>query len=141
MNILVVEDTKITDGWLEVMLSEIPGIKGIRYAADEQDAIRQIGATPPDVVVLDISLQPGISVLRAIKMYNPAIKVVMLDSNHTGKIYDNHCKNAGADYFFDKSVLFIRVRTRVRAALWHLIHACGHGQSVFQLAAASGESR
>lgn len=124
MNILIVEDSKIADGWLKAILSEIPGIKEIRYAADEQDAIRQIAASPPDVAVLDISMQPGIGVLRAIKERNPAIRVVMLDNNHTGENYASHCMSAGADYFFDKSFQLMRVHTRVRAALWQLMHTC-----------------
>lgn len=110
MKIFIVEDAQIVREALKTLLSEIPGIAIIGFAADEADAIRKIGETHPDVVILDIRLNPGsgIEVLRAVKQNHPAIKVMIL-TNYADDIYARRCMNIGADYFFDKSLEFMRV--------------------------------
>ena len=110
MNVFIVEDAEIVREGLKNMLAAIPGVKVIGHAVDEQGAIEQIGTTLPDVVILDINLQPGsgIEVLKTIKKRHPAIKVMML-TNYTDEIYVNRCMSFGADYFFDKSIEFMRV--------------------------------
>ncbi len=115
MKVFIVEDAEIVRAGLTAMLSEIPGISVIGWAADEQGAIEQINATGPDVVILDINLKPGsgIEVLRAVKQRKPAIKAMML-TNYTDEIYVNRCMDAGADYFFDKSYQFMRVGAVLR---------------------------
>lgn len=115
MKVFIVEDAEIVREALTTLLSEIPGVEVIGAADDEQGAIEQICAMSPDVVILDISLQPGsgIDVLKAVKKHNPAIKVVML-TNYTDEIYVNRCMSAGADCFFDKSHEFMRVGAALR---------------------------
>lgn len=115
MKVFIVEDAEIVRAGLTAMLSEIPGVSVIGWAADEQGAIEQIGATDPDVVILDINLKPGsgIEVLRAVKQRKPAIKAMML-TNYTDEIYVNRCMDAGADYYFDKSYQFMRVGAVLR---------------------------
>jgi DNA-binding NarL/FixJ family response regulator len=83
-------------------------------------AIERINKLLPDVVTLDISLKPGsgISVLENIKKQHPEIKVIVL-TNYTDEFSANSCKRAGADYFFDKTFQF----SRVRSALWSWINA------------------
>jgi len=115
MNVFIVEDSEIVSDELKAMLSEIPGVKVIGHAVDEQSAIEKIGVAHPDMVILDIGLRPGsgINVLKAIKKHNPSIKVMIL-TNYTDEIYVNHCMSAGADYFFDKTLEFMRVGTVLR---------------------------
>lgn len=110
MKVFIVEDAQIVREALKTLLSEIPGIAIIGFAADEADAIRKIGEMRPDVVILDISLNPGsgIEVLRAVKQNLPAIRIMIL-TNYADDIYARCCMNAGADYFFDKSLEFMRV--------------------------------
>lgn len=120
MNVFIVEDSELVREHMESMISAIPGIKTIGYAVDELDAITRINALLPDVVTLDISLQTGsgINVLESIKKQHPAIKVIVL-TNYTDEFYANSCKRAGADYFFDKTFQF----SRVRSALWSWVNA------------------
>lgn len=118
MDVFIVEDSKIVSDELKAMFSEIPGVEVIGHAVDEQGAIERIGAARPDVVILDIALNPGsgINVLRVIKKRHPGIKVVVL-TNYTDECYASRCTDAGADYFFDKSLQFMRVGALLRQLL------------------------
>lgn len=118
MNVFIVEDSEIVSSELIAMLSEIPGIKVAGHAVDEQGAIERIGATHPDVVLLDIALHPGsgINVLQFIKKHIPAIKVLVL-TNYADEFYFNRCMGAGADYFFDKSLQFMQVGALLKQML------------------------
>jgi len=120
MNVFVVEDSDIVRGHIHSMLSVIPGVNVIGYAADELDAIRRIEELLPDVVTLDISLHTGsgIQVLESVKELHPEIKVIVL-TNYTDDFTAKSCKNAGADYFFDKTFQF----PRMRSVLWSWINA------------------
>jgi len=115
MDVFIVEDSEIVSDELKDMLSEISGIHMAGLAIDEQDAIEKIGATRPDVVILDIALRSGsgIKVLQSIKKSTPLIKVIIL-TNYTDACYVNSCINAGADYFFDKSLQFMNVATVIQ---------------------------
>ncbi len=118
MRLFIVEDSVVMRENLQIMLSGIPGITIIGYAADEQSAIERIDSLLPDVAILDISLQSsgsGISVLENIKKHHSAIKVIMLTNHAANEFYINRCKHAGADYFFDKSFQIAQVYSTLRA--------------------------
>lgn len=120
MNVFIVEDSNIVREHMQTMLSAIPGVNVVGYAEDESGAIERINTLLPDVVTLDISLKPGsgIKVLENIKKQHPEIKVIVL-TNYTDAYSANNCKLAGADFFFDKTFQF----SRVRSALWSWINA------------------
>ena len=120
MNVFIVEDSDIVRGYIQSMLSAIPTVEVVGYAADELDAIQRIDKLLPDVVTLDIGLHSGsgIGVLENIKQHHPAIKVIVL-TNYTDDFSANSCKRAGADYFFDKTFQF----SRVRSAFWSWVYA------------------
>lgn len=120
MNVFIVEDSEIVRDHMLSMLSAIPGVEIVGYAEDEMNAIERINALLPDVVTLDIGLQPGsgINVLESIKKKHPAIKVIVL-TNYTDEFYAKSCRRAGADYFFDKTFQF----SRVRSALWSWVNS------------------
>lgn len=119
MKVFIVEDSDIVREYMQSMLTAIPGVEVVGYAGDESTAIERINTLLPDVVTLDISLQPGsgIKVLESIKKQHPEIKVIVL-TNYTDEFYANSCKGAGADYFFDKTYQF----SRVRSALWSWVN-------------------
>jgi len=119
MNVFIVEDSDVVREQMWAMLSAIPDVSVVGYAAEEQGAIERINKLLPDVVTLDLSLHPGsgISVLKNIKKQHPEIKVIVL-TNYTDEFYASSCKRAGADCFFDKTFQF----SRVRSALWSWIN-------------------
>lgn len=130
MNVFIVEDSEIMREHIQSMLSAIPGIEVVGHAADELGAIEQINTLLPDVVTIDISLQPGsgISVLENIKKQHPEIRAIVL-TNYTDRFYADSCKRAGADYFFDKTFQF----SRVRSAFWSWIYADQMGNKAASL--------
>lgn len=119
MNVFIVEDSETARAHLKTMLSDIPGVSVVGYAGDELGAIKRIGELLPDVVTLDISLQPGsgIAVLGYIKKNHPAIKVIVL-TNYVDDYYIKTCKDAGADYVFDKILHF----QKVASVFWSWVH-------------------
>ena len=111
MKVFIVEDSEAMREILRSMLSEFHNIGIVGYAADEAGAIEKINALLPDVVIMDLNLQPGsgIAVLKNIKKHHADIKVIVL-TNCTDEFYEDACKRAKADYFFDKSFQFMQVR-------------------------------
>jgi DNA-binding NarL/FixJ family response regulator len=111
MNVFIVEDSAVMRENLQAMLSDFGGVRIVGHAVDEAGAIGQIDAALPDVVILDLNLQTGsgINVLKAVKKQHPEIKVIVL-TNYTDEQYADACKRAHADYFFDKSFQFMKVR-------------------------------
>ena len=119
MNIFIVENSWVARETLQSALSDMHGVNVVGYAMNESGAIQSIGALLPDVVIFDIGLQSGsaIKVLEEIKRRHSTIKVIVF-THHTDEINADHCKRAGADYFFDKSFQF----PQLREVLWKWAH-------------------
>jgi DNA-binding NarL/FixJ family response regulator len=62
--------------------------------------------------------QNGIKVLEAIKKYNQPPKVIIF-TNYPYPPYRKRCKDAGADFFFDKSTEYENLIDTVK----HMIHS------------------
>lgn len=121
MNVLIVEDSETLRGHLQSILSDIPGITVIGYAADEADVIGRIDTLLPDAVIFDISMKNGavIGMLENIKKRYSGIKIMIL-ADCTNEFHFNRCLYTGEDNFFDKASQFMRIR----AALWQWVYAC-----------------
>ena len=111
MNVFIEDDSEAARESPRATLSEFHDVNIVAYAADEALAIEQINLLLPDVVFLDLNLQPGtgVAVLKNIKKHRGKIKVMSF-ANCNGELYVNACKHANADYFFDKSFQFMEVR-------------------------------
>jgi DNA-binding NarL/FixJ family response regulator len=112
MEIFLVEDSLPVRARLAAMLDGIPGATLVGEAADADSAIREILASHPDVVMLDLGLAGGSSgfdVLRAVRPQAPDIDFYML-SNHAADPYRQLAERLGACDFFDKSRELERVR-------------------------------
>ena len=123
MEIFLVEDSAPVRARLAEMLGAIPGASLVGEAERADAAIREILATRPDVVVLDLALAGGTSgfeVLRAVCREAPEIDVYML-SNYIARPYRELAERLGARDFFDKSRDLERVRAVIaeRAAAVH----------------------
>ena len=113
-NIYLVEDSAPVRERLAAMLASIPGTQVVGHAAGAREAISDILAKQPDVVLCDLNLKDGtgFEVLRALKASAPAIECYML-SNFSTQPYRRLAAELGADDFFDKSTEFERVRDLV----------------------------
>ena len=93
------------------MLGNLPNTTVVGHAASSEDAIREILASAPDVVLVDISLAQGsgFDVLRAVRPEAPQIDFYML-SSFAAYPYRQLADKLGARGFFDKTNEFERVR-------------------------------
>ena len=111
MQVFLVEDSPVIRERIETLLAEIPGTTIAGRAAGASDAIRDILATRPDLVLLDVQLAEGsgFDVLRALHAQAPGLPVVML-TNYSADPYRQIAERFGVRAFFDKTKEFERVR-------------------------------
>lgn len=116
MNLFIVEDSEDVRERLTALLGDVANLHIVGHASDARAAMEEFARLMashacPDVVVLDIQLAEGngIGVLRFIKTYTKTTTVIML-TNYAYPQYQKRCMDEGADYFFDKSAEFMKVR-------------------------------
>ena len=107
---MIVDDSALVRARLVVILSRSPQIEVVAVAKTASEAVQRAKQAKPDVIILDISLPgaSGISIVRRLKQIQPTPVVLML-SNYSSLQIQTKCKEAGADYFFDKSSEFEKV--------------------------------
>jgi len=110
LKVLIVEDSEVVTRRIRSMLKEIPDVTVVGEAINGTEAIAITNVMEPDVVLLDIHLPGinGVEVLKEIKLNHSETKVMML-TNYSDLHHRKRCKEAGADYFFDKSIEFEKV--------------------------------
>lgn len=121
LRVFLVEDSADVLERIEADLARIPGLSTIGHAATAADAIREVLATHPDVVLLDLRLRQGtgMDVLRALHASAPEIDVYLC-SSYAGEPYRAMALRLGAREVFDKSTEFSLVReTLARRAASH----------------------
>lgn len=104
MKVLIVEDSPEICERLHNMIDGIPGIELVGDADNEADAVRDICAIQPDLLILDLTLASGsgMEVLRRIKL-QAFHGVTIVLTNYAYPQYRKKCMELGADYFLDKS--------------------------------------
>lgn len=80
INVLLVDDHKIIRDGLSAILQVEDDIHLVAQAGSGQEALEKIRLSPPDVVVMDLTLPDmgGVQVTRRILAEHPAIKVLVL---------------------------------------------------------------
>jgi two-component system response regulator DevR len=111
VKVFLVEDSPLLRSRLEAMIVAIPGAQAVGHADGADDAVRQILAVQPDVVVLDIHLKQGsgLDILRKVNGAAPQIRFYVL-TNYPMESYRLTAERLGARGFFDKSTEFDRLR-------------------------------
>ena len=113
MTVLITDDAVLVRKLIADLLSELEYIGPILEAGDANSAVELFSKHKPEIVILDIKvpgsggLKNGIDVLKAVKK-SYSTHVIML-TNHANHKYLSECKQAGADFFFDKSTEFDKV--------------------------------
>lgn len=115
--VFIVEDSPLIRDRLVEMLCELDGVAVVGDAETPGGAIAGILKTNPDYVVLDYQLKGGtaVDVLRAVQPQSPETVFIVL-TNHANPQYRRICMEAGANFFFDKSLEFGKVKDVVAAA-------------------------
>jgi DNA-binding NarL/FixJ family response regulator len=113
-DIYLVEDSAPVRERLAAMLTSIPNTRVVGHAGGARDAVSEILAKHPHVVLCDLNLKEGtgFEVLRTLRAKAPEIECYML-SNFATQPYRRLAAELGARDFFDKSNEFERVRDLV----------------------------
>jgi DNA-binding NarL/FixJ family response regulator len=105
LRVFVVEDsTRLLRRLVELLAAA--GLEIVGHTDTAGTAIREIAATAPDVVIVDIALRSGsgFDVLRAIdSIDNGRRPTAMVLSNYTAHPYRAAARKLGVEYYFDKS--------------------------------------
>ena len=109
--VFIVDDSRLVRERLVDLLSEVKDVVIVGQAGAATEAIRAIQMLRPKVVVLDISMPggSGLLVLEEIKKSSSPPVVIML-TNFANDPYKQKCLGLGAEYFFDKSTEFDKVK-------------------------------
>lgn len=112
IRVFVADDSIVLRERVLDMLREIPGVDVLGCAADGLHAITCIRELKPDVVVLDIQMPcgNGLDVLKNIKHDVRGRPIVIVFTNFSYPQYRRRAIECGAEYFFDKTTEFNKVR-------------------------------
>ena len=96
--VLVVDDNAKVRRELRTMLALVAGVEVLGEAADGQEAIRQVEALQPDVVVMDLEMpvMDGYEAIHQIKARYPACRVIAL-TIHGDEAAWQRASQAGVD--------------------------------------------
>jgi DNA-binding NarL/FixJ family response regulator len=121
--VFLVEDSAPVRERVAALLASIEGVATVGSADTAKDAERDILATHPDAVVLDIKLAQGsgFDVLRALRAQAPQIEVYVL-SNFAAAAYRQLAANLGARGFFDKSTEIEAMRRTIAGRAAQSVH-------------------
>jgi DNA-binding NarL/FixJ family response regulator len=127
IKVFVADDSIVLRERLLDLLREIPGIEVLGCAEDGLHAIASIRQLKPDVVVLDIQMPrgTGLDVLKNVK-HDGEGPVVMVFTNFPYPQYRKRAMEYGANYFFDKTTEF----EKLREVFGQLAGALAAGRSV-----------
>src|SRR5882672_7748932 len=103
IKIVVVDDHAVVREGLKRIISENPGMAVTGEAGDGHEALRVVGSTPCDIVLLDISMpnKSGLDVLKQLHAESPRLPVLVL-SMHGEDQYAIRVLRAGAAGYLTK---------------------------------------
>lgn len=115
MRLIICDDSEILRVRMREALSEIEGVVVVGQGGESTEIIEVVKRLKPDLVTLDIQMPEGngIKTLEIIKkMQNPPIVIIF--TNYPYLQYRKRCLDAGADFFFYKSLEFDKLIDTVR---------------------------
>jgi DNA-binding NarL/FixJ family response regulator len=117
INLLIVDDHPVVRRGMHSMLANAKDIHIVGEASNGAEAIRQVTALLPDVVLMDIRLPgtDGVQVTRRVRRQHPNVKVVIL-TTYEDEQYLYEAIEAGAHAFLTKHADYAEVADAVRAA-------------------------
>ena len=103
IKVLVAEDNSIARKGLRILLASLPEVRIVAEATTIAEAVEAYNLHDPHVAILDIQMPggTGLDVLRHIRSQSQDCLVIM-NSGSVRNIYEAICREAGADYYFEK---------------------------------------
>ena len=111
IKVFVADDSVVLRERVLEMLRDIPGVEVLGCAADGLHAIDCIRSLRPDAVVLDIQMPRGggLDVLKNIR-HEGGRPIIVVFTNFPYPQYRKRAFEYGADFFFDKTSEFEKLR-------------------------------
>lgn len=109
IRVVIADDSRAARESVEVLLQTYPGLEVVGTAENGREAIRQVEALKPDLVVLDLNMPVlgGMSAARALRALYPAMRILMI-SVHDSPAWGTPVRQAGADEFIPKALSPLR---------------------------------
>jgi two-component system, OmpR family, response regulator len=113
LRVVLVEDSPIIRERLVESLTATGHVEVVGQADSERAAVAALASGEWDAVILDLQLKQGtgLGVLKALAPVRPAGAKVIVLTNYAIAQYRDRSLALGADYFFDKSREYDRVRS------------------------------
>jgi DNA-binding NarL/FixJ family response regulator len=118
INILIVDDHPLVREWLSNLIRQQPDLEVGNETGSAPEALQLIGASKPDIAIVDISLASGsgIELIKSIKTSHPRVAVLVL-SMHDELLYAERALRAGAGGYIMKSEATQKVIEAIRGVL------------------------
>ena len=118
VKIFLVDDHPLVREWLTNLIHQQPDLVVCGESEDAPHALEGIGATRPDVVIVDISLKQGsgIELIKNLKALQPDVTIIVL-SMHDERLYAERALRAGARGYIMKSETAKKVVLVIRQVL------------------------
>ena len=126
IRVLIVDNRKKYRIFLRELFASDPEILIVGEAVNGREAVRQVAATHPDVILMDLKMETendGIEAIRRIRESNSEARVLVL-SGHDEEMYFRGALNAGIQGYLIKDDLLNR-------DLLQAIHEIADGEAVF----------
>src|SRR4051794_15659003 len=126
IRILLVDDHALLRETLRYYLQSQPDVEVVAEAGSAEEAVRQAVATPPDLILLDVSMLGGggISALPELRRQGNGTRILML-SEHTEPSYLRAAMAAGAAGYM--------LKTSHAAELLEAIRSVRHGETYIDM--------
>jgi DNA-binding NarL/FixJ family response regulator len=121
--VLLVEDYELVRAGLRLLVESVPGLQVVAEAGDGDEALRQIEAQRPDLVLMDISM-PRLNGLEATRRaaQMPGAPRILVLSMHADREYVRQALLAGASGYLlksaDRAELELALTTVSRGEVW-----------------------
>jgi DNA-binding NarL/FixJ family response regulator len=116
--IFIVDDHPLVREWLTNLIKQHAGLMVCGEAATAAEAVSGIGATQPDVAIVDISLRngSGLDLIKTLKAMHPDTAIIVL-SMHDERLYAERSLRAGARGYIMKRETTRNVIAAIRQVL------------------------
>jgi DNA-binding NarL/FixJ family response regulator len=111
IKVFLADDSMVLRERVLDMLCDIPGVEVLGCAEDALHAIDCIRRLRPDAVIVDIQMPhgSGLDILKNLRAVN-GVPVRIVFTNFPYPQYRKRALDCGADYFFDKTTEFEKLR-------------------------------
>jgi len=105
IRVVLADDHAVIRDGLKLILESSGDIEVIGVAGNGREAAKLINSTPPDVLIIDITMPEmnGLEAIKEIHRDNPGVKILMLSMHNTSEHIHRALENGAQGYILKKS--------------------------------------